>query len=321
MIRRDTTRGGADPAPVPPFACPRCREELWVGAPDEALSCPCCGRFYPVVRGVPNFTGGDPFYEGRWAEPDESAGSLRNWLVRKERFFLTGLRGVAGPILDLGCGGGWRLFTRFGEVAGVDLSQRSLERALTLYAAVARADLKALPFPDASFGAVVSSDVLGHIPLAEKDAVLAEIYRVLRPRGATLHYIEADSRDPLMKLAKRHPALYRQHVVAPEGHVGMETARATFARFRRAGFEPVREVAAYKLLMYPARVPQLFDNAYRAREPVLDELVRLVGPLGRDTGRAGQAANVVAAALIELGDRLLPRDWANGVLVKYRRPR
>src|SRR5205823_778399 len=153
------------------------------------------GERYPVVRGVANFTGEDPFYEGRWSQPDETAGSLRNWLVRKERFFLLELRGLRGSVLDLGCGGGWRLFTRVGPVAGVDLSQGSLERALTLYGAAARAGLSALPFPDAGFDVVVSSDVLGHIPLEEKDAALAEIFRVLRPGGLTLHYVEADSRD------------------------------------------------------------------------------------------------------------------------------
>src|SRR5207302_11474960 len=119
--------------------------------------------------------------------------------------FLSGRGGVRGAVLDLGCGGGWRLFTRVGPVAGVDLSQASLERALTLYQAAARANLTALPFPDAGFDVVVSSDVLGHIALGEKDAVLAEIYRVLRPGGLTLHYIEAESRDPLMAFARRDP--------------------------------------------------------------------------------------------------------------------
>jgi ubiquinone/menaquinone biosynthesis C-methylase UbiE len=38
-----------------------------------------------------------------------------------------------------------------------------------------------LPFPDASFDVVISNGVIDLIP--DKDAVFAEIHRVLKPRG------------------------------------------------------------------------------------------------------------------------------------------
>lgn len=258
------------------------------------------------------------FYEGRWTRPDLSAGSPRNWLVKKERFFLRQLRGRRGNVLDLGCGGGWRLFANVGPVVGVDLSHSSLRAASTIYAGGVQADLAALPFADGSFDYVVSSDVLGHVPLEGKDAVLAEIHRVLRPGGRTLHYVEAEGQDPLLRWARRRPELYERHIVEPEGHVGMETASRTFARFRRAGFRPLAEVAAYRGLMYVGRVVQLFDNEYAAASRPLGALVALCRALAA-FGPLAMAANLAVSAAIEVTDRLLPLDWAGGVMVCYER--
>ena len=58
------------------------------------------------------------------------------------------------------------------------------------------ASLGALPFRDASFDCVVSSHVMGHVPVDAKDAVVAEAARVLRPGGLSLHVIETDGRHP-----------------------------------------------------------------------------------------------------------------------------
>ncbi|MHB1134656.1 MAG: class I SAM-dependent methyltransferase [Chloroflexota bacterium] len=258
------------------------------------------------------------FYEGRWVRPDLSAGSLRNYLVKKERFFLRQLRGRQGRLLDLGCGGGWRFFSTLGPAVGVDLSRASLRAARAIYTAGAQADLTALPFATASFDYVVSADVLGHVPLAQKDAVLAEIRRVLRPGGRTLHYVEAAGQDPLMRWARRRPDLYQRYVVAPEGHVGMETARDTFARFRQAGFRPLAELGAYRGLMYVGRVVQLFDNEYAAASAPLRALVAVCRALSA-AAPLELAANLAVSAALEAGDRLLPLDWAGGVMVCYER--
>ena len=256
------------------------------------------------------------FYEGRWATPDLSAGSLRNYLVKKERFFLRQLRGRHGRVLDLGCGGGWRLYTRVGPVVGVDLSRGSLRAARALYAEVAQASLTALPFADGAFDFVVSSDVLGHVRQEEKDAVLAEIRRVLRPGGRTMHYVETEGQDPLMRWARRRPDLYQRHIVAPEGHVGMESASRTLARFRRAGFRPLQELAAYRGLLYVGRVVQLFDNEYAALSPGVRALVVTCRALAR-AKPLELAANLAISGALEVGDRLLPLDWAGGVMVCY----
>ena len=257
------------------------------------------------------------FYEGKWAEPDLSDGSLRNWLVRKQRFFLQRLpRRTHASVLDLGCGGGWKAFTRAGRVIGVDYSRSSLIAASRLYTGGAMADLAALPFQDRSFDTVVSSDVLGHIPLDQKSRVMREIYRVLKPGGRTLHFIEAEGADPLTTFAKSDPELYRRRIIGPEGHEGIESPRATFQRFRDAGFRPVVETSAYRMVMYPGRVPQMYGNEYAQRSLPLRGLVALTRAL-TCAKPLEAASNLAAAALLELADRVLPESWGGGVLVEY----
>ena len=255
------------------------------------------------------------FYEGKWAEPDYSAGSLRNWLVKKERFFLRRLAGKKGLVLDLGCGGGWKLYTRVGPVIGVDLSTAAVAAAQTIYSGGAVADLAHLPFRDGSFDYVVSSDVLGHILLEDKDQVLHEIRRVLKKGGETLHYIETEASDPLTQHARARPSLYRRYFLEPEGHLGLEPPRRALERFRKAGFRPLREETAYRMLLYLERFLRCFDNEY-AETPVMGILVRLGRAIAKFTPLA-LATNVLIALALELTDRLFPSEWGSGVLVHY----
>lgn len=256
------------------------------------------------------------FYEGKWTSTDYSAGSVRNYLIKKERFFLRQLHGQQGRVADLGCGGGWRFFTRVGSVIGVDLSFSSLQNAKQIYSGVTKADIACLPFADNSFDAVVSLDMLGHIPPDRRDQVLLEIYRILKPSGLTAHYVETSSNDPLSTFARKYPDLYQRYIITPEGHVGMETASETLEWFRRLGFVPVREVAAYKGLIYLQRFIQYFDNEYKEKSSCLRLLVALFKPLLK----VGFLTNLVNSGItlcFEILDPILPQNWAGGVLVCY----
>jgi SAM-dependent methyltransferase len=138
-------------------------------------------------------------------------------------------------VLDLGCGAGMlALLKRKGvTLAGVDLSDECARAARRNgYDRTCAARLDALPFRDASFDYVVSLDVLGHVAFEEKDGVLSEIRRVLRPGGVTLHGIECTDRLTRKRYDEMGPEEL-QRFVEIDGHVGLEEEEEHAERFRR----------------------------------------------------------------------------------------
>jgi SAM-dependent methyltransferase len=138
-------------------------------------------------------------------------------------------------LLDLGCGAGMlALLKRKGVMlVGVDLSDECVAAARRNgYDEVVRAELHTLPFANASVDYVASLDVIGHIPQEQKDAVLAEIKRVLRPGGVTLHGIECTDSAGRRGYAEMSPEELRRFI-AIDGHVGLEEEDEHAARFRK----------------------------------------------------------------------------------------
>lgn len=93
-----------------------------------------------------------------------------------------------GPVVDLGCGPG-RVGTFVGErgaeVLGLDLSPAMARLAARRLRAVVVADLRSLPFPDASLGGALTFYCLIHLPRTELGRAAAELARTLAP-GARL---------------------------------------------------------------------------------------------------------------------------------------
>jgi len=96
-------------------------------------------------------------------------------------------------ILDAGCGTGNNLahLRRFGRTVGVDLSDEALRFCRGRGVAAVRGSLLGLPFPDASFDAVTSFDVIYHLWVADDRKAVAEMARVLSPGGLLLLRVPA----------------------------------------------------------------------------------------------------------------------------------
>ena len=97
-------------------------------------------------------------------------------------------------VLDLGSGAGTdsliaaQMVGEQGHVTGIDMTPEMLTKARAAAAEMGASNVEfveseaeRLPFPDASFDAVISNGVIDLIP--DKDAVFAEIFRVLAPDG------------------------------------------------------------------------------------------------------------------------------------------
>lgn len=95
---------------------------------------------------------------------------------------------AGGRILELGAGDGWQasILTRHEfTVTAIDVA--GVAAGATQYAPVTLYDGRTLPFPDGSFDAVYSSNVLEHIK--DFDRIQAELARVLTTEGIAVHCV------------------------------------------------------------------------------------------------------------------------------------
>ena len=196
-------------------------------------------------------------YDDKAAAQLERAYATTDMIVQREE--LRGsLRASAGEsILDLGSGPGFlacelaQEVGATGRIVGVDISSDMNSIASTRIAAaglgdrvdILEGDATALAFADATFDAAVSMQVIEY--LAEPDAALQQLVRVLRP-GGRLVIIDTDW-DSLVwaamdrRRAARIAAAWNEHLPDPY------LPRSLAPRLRGAGFE-VREVRIVPIL-------------------------------------------------------------------------
>jgi ubiquinone/menaquinone biosynthesis C-methylase UbiE len=231
-------------------ACPRCRGAMRDA--DDAVRCTSCGAEFPLAGDtgdIPCFAPPDPFYDRYALEhcPFNTvphglkAAVLRAlpfWSYREWRFWDRAVP-KCDRLLDLGAGRGKELYLQKArEVIGLDSSLAFTQACREHYPAAVLALVPPLPFADATFDVVATAHVLGHIAHDQKDELIAEIARVLKPGGVTAHIIETDSEHASIVAAKRAPELYRKWLIEQDGHIGLEPATAVIARFERHGLEP-----------------------------------------------------------------------------------
>jgi SAM-dependent methyltransferase len=101
--------------------------------------------------------------------------------------------GHDGPILDAGCGTGLNLRHLPAGSTGIDINPRNIEliRKRLPGHPVVEGDIEAMPFTDDSFGTVLCTEVLEHIP--DPAAAIREFRRVLRPGGTLIGSVPARS--------------------------------------------------------------------------------------------------------------------------------
>jgi ubiquinone/menaquinone biosynthesis C-methylase UbiE len=100
---------------------------------------------------------------------------------------------AGAPILDAGCGTGLNLRHLPEGSVGIDINPRNvavLQQRLPQHVVV-EGDVEQMPFGDGSFGTILCTEVIEHIP--DPAAALAEFRRVLQPGGVLIGSVPARS--------------------------------------------------------------------------------------------------------------------------------
>lgn len=211
---------------------------------------------------------------------------------------LPGLR-----VLDAGCGEGYGseiLAERARAVVGTDLDGTIVRRAAGRYsrAVFAPADLLSLPYPEGSFDAVVSLQVIEH--LARPREFLREIARVLGPQG--LLVLSTPNRLTFSRDGIRNPFHTFEFspgelrgVLAPTFEVSM--LAGTFHGWRIAAIERLIRVSFQeRLLAQPApewppwlraAVARVTPADFRIAERGVERSLDLIAVCRRAAGGAG----------------------------------
>ncbi|WP_232675886.1 bifunctional 2-polyprenyl-6-hydroxyphenol methylase/3-demethylubiquinol 3-O-methyltransferase UbiG [Nocardioides sp. R-C-SC26] len=199
------------------------------------------------------------------------AGALedRHWWYAERRAMVRRLVApvAAGRALDVGCGGGGNtaVLRDLGwQTTGLEYSPTAASLATSRGIQVVRGDSRRLPFADASFDLVMSTDMWEHID--DDEAVARESARVLRPGGRLLVAVPCS-----MKLWSGHDLAV--------GHVRRYERDELVERVTGAGFDIV-DVRSWNVLLRPVvrmrRRSNVSESEMEQVNPVLNAGLRAV---------------------------------------------
>jgi arsenite methyltransferase len=147
-------------------------------------------------------------------------------------------------VLDLGSGAGTdslvaaQMVGPHGRVTGIDMTDAMLAKARAAATEMGvtniefvEGEAEGLPFADASFDVVISNGVIDLVP--DKDAVFAELYRVLAP-GGRMQIADVTIQNPVSEEGRRKIDLWT-------GWIAGALLEAAYARLlERHGFERIK---------------------------------------------------------------------------------
>jgi SAM-dependent methyltransferase len=138
-------------------------------------------------------------------------------------------------IVDLGCAAGavTHFLSELGcDVVGVDAEPRAIEKARSLFPQLVfvLADVRTLPFEDASFDKAVAADLVEHLDDETFRAMLRKLRRVLVP-GGTFTLYTPNPRHLIERLKARNLILAQNPT-----HIGLRDAPTLERLLRGEGF-------------------------------------------------------------------------------------
>lgn len=205
------------------------------------------------------------------------------------------------------------------EVYGIDLAPRRLKQAREIYKEVSVASVLALPYPDNFFDAVVSVDLIEHIPVDKKDDAIREMMRVLHAGGVMVHILDLDSQKPLYRWAMKFPALWKKYFIDQMGHYGLETATAAIRRFDSFGMKRLAAEATNRtFLQHPENYAWQFDNEYREQCFAVRALTSLSYFIRRHKFLHRVYSGFYQLVWIRTVEKLFPVDWSFNFALAYR---
>ena len=223
-------------------------------------------------------------FTGEMARLQQAAAESHDNIARRSTVLSALSLRTGERVLEVGCGGGYYTYevARFvgptGRVCAIDISPDQVAGAQQRCAEYAwvecrEADNAAPPYGDTEFDAVFAVQVLEY--LADLDAGLSQINRVLRPGGRAV--VVATDWSSAVWHSENAPRM-RRVLTAWEPHKPCLNLPSILAsRLRRAGLQPLRQTAipvlntSYNPACFSYWVAQSIRHVVMSRQSVTDE--------------------------------------------------
>jgi len=159
---------------------------------------------------------------------------LQRYWQRKRFEIITGFADRERLTLDVGCGSS-RIMTSLPKAIGLDIQLKKLRYLRRASQRLVTGSMQHLPFRNCSFGQVVCSEVIEHIP--EDRAVFESLAHVLEPGGILIIGTPDYSRASWRMLERLYSRILPRAYA--EQHITHYTAKSLLGWLQKSGFRPI----------------------------------------------------------------------------------